>query len=163
MKELLKKRGVRVGLAVIGALVILLASFQAGIMVGLRKARFAYQWGENYHRTFGGPKEGFFGGRGEEFGGRDFMPSHGIFGKILKIDGAVVAIAGEDGVERSLVIGADTVLRHGRQAAALGDLAVDDRVVVLGGPDAQGRILAKFVRVFSKDESGHGFAPPSRR
>ena len=48
-------------LLAIAALVVLLFVFKTGVFVGYRKAEYSYRWGENYHRNFAGPREGFFG------------------------------------------------------------------------------------------------------
>jgi len=140
-------------LVAIGSLIVLLLVFGAGEFVGYRKARFSYSWGENYHRNFGGPRGGFFEwGRmpmsmmGPPSG--DFIEGHGVFGSILKIDASTLLIKGEDNVERSVIVSDKTVITRGRSPMALGDLKVDDRVTVIGSPNAQGQIEAKFIRVF---------------
>ncbi|MBI4457942.1 hypothetical protein HY633_03190 [Candidatus Uhrbacteria bacterium] len=150
MNPVFKNAKIRAALAVFGGVILLLAAFQAGIHVGYRKAGFAYQWGENYHRVFGGPGDGFM--REARGRGPDFMAAHGIFGTILKVDGDEIVIAGQDGVERTVVVDAATEIRGGRERFAAAALVADERVVVIGEPDGSGRLLAKFMRVFPKDE-----------
>jgi len=89
-------KGILIG---IGAVIIFLFIFRLGMTVGFKKADFSYKWGENYHQNFAGPKRGFFrelGGMGD----RDFIGAHGIFGKVLKIEGSEMVISGQDNAEK---------------------------------------------------------------
>jgi len=137
-------------LVVLGVAVIVLAIFGAGMMAGFRKAQFSYQWGDNYHRMFGGPKQGWMppppGGPG--FRGEDFINANGVVGMVIKTDTTSLFIKGVDDVEKNVVVGADTVIRRGRETIQLGDLKTDDRVVILGAPSSTGQIEAKLIRVF---------------
>ena len=130
-------------LAGIGAVIVLLLVFGAGVAVGLQKASFSYRWGENYQRNFGGPRGGFLGMPMD----RDFINGHGIAGSVLKIDGATLVIKGEDNVERTIVTSDKTIVRNRDETVQAADLKVDDRVVVIGSPNSQGQIEAKFIRV----------------
>ena len=132
-------------LAVTAALVALLLIFQLGVLVGFRKARFSYRWGENYQRNFAGPRGGFIR-RG--FGDRGFINAHGVFGQILKIDENVLVLKGRDGVEQLVLVGERTGIEHGRQRILFSELRVDDSLVVIGRPNEQGQIEAKFIRLF---------------
>lgn len=133
---------------VLFGLALLAGTFGLGLAVGYHKARFSYAWGENYHRNFGGPKGGFFGGDFlDGFSGRDLIDAHGVFGQIAKIDGSTLIIKGRDNVEKIVLVQDDTSIMSFRDAIKLADLKIDDNVMVIGEPDDQGRITAKFIRL----------------
>lgn len=132
--------GILAGLLV---LALMFLSFQMGQMVGFRKAKFSLDWGNNYHRNFGGPPRGFM----NEMEGPEFMPGSGTFGQIIKIDGNNLLIRDKDGTERSLLLHEETSIRKFRDDIKSSDLKIDDLVVVIGSPSSSGQIEAKFIRV----------------
>jgi hypothetical protein len=135
-------------LVAIGALSVLLFVFKAGEFVGYGKANFSYRWGENYHRNFAGPRNGFLGNFGRGFGDKDFINAHGTFGTIIKIDGSTLVVKGRDDVEKIILISDQTIITRRRETIKSNDLKVDDRVVIIGSPNEQGQIEAKLIRVF---------------
>ena len=129
-------------LIIIGVIVFLLI-FNLGMIIGFRKANFSYKWGENYHQNFAGPQGGFF----RDFGGRDFIEPHGVFGQIIKIDNATLIIKSPDNVEKTVIAKDDTVIERFRETIKLTDLKIDDQIVVIGEPNTSGQIEAKFIRI----------------
>jgi len=133
--------------------IILAVTFGLGAMVGYRKANFSYQWGENYHKNFGGPREGFMGrlmpGPIPGMMGDDFINPHGLAGSIIKIDGANIIVKGNDNVERTILLSGQTTIRNGRQDIKIGDLKVGDLIVTIGDPNSSGQIEAKLIRIFN--------------
>ncbi|MDD5341419.1 MAG: hypothetical protein PHC97_03205 [Patescibacteria group bacterium] len=127
----------------VAALIILLLVFKVGQNIGTRKANFSYQWGENYHKNFAGPKGGFL----NEFGNEDFIESHGVFGQILKNEGQSLVISGNDKAERIILVSRDTIVRHFRGDISPSELKISDFVVVIGEPNSIGQIAAKLIRV----------------
>ncbi len=130
--------------------IILAVTFGLGTMVGYRKAKFSYQWGDNYHKNFGGPRGGFMGRlpsplRFDE----DFINPHGLAGSIIKIDGANIIVKGNDNVEKTILLSDKTVIRNGRQDIKAGDLKVGDLIVTIGDPNSNGQIEAKLIRIFN--------------
>ncbi len=130
----------------LGGLIVLLTVFQLGVVVGFHKARFSYRWAENYHRTFGGPRAGLWG----DVEDHEFMDSHGLVGTVIKVDGTSVVVKGSDGLEKVISTTPATTLERGRQVVQLSDLKVDDKIVVLGSPQDDGSIAAKFIRIFDQ-------------
>ncbi len=128
----------------IGALILLLLVFQAGVFVGFRKAGFSFKWGDNYHRAFGGPRNGFL----RDFEGRDFISGHGTAGTIAKIDANSFVIKDQSGVEKIVNFDSSTSIKKGNVDVSFKDIKVDDRVVVIGTPKDDGSIEAKIIRVF---------------
>jgi len=127
----------------VGAVVITLLIFQAGIFVGYHKAGFSYRMGDNYYRAFGGERGGFMGMHQDRY----FMNAHGVVGKIIKIDSQSIIVTGSDNVEKVVVTDDDTIIRHLRDSLAFADLKVGQNIVIIGSPDDKGQIVAKLIRL----------------
>ena len=127
----------------IAGLIILLLGFMAGMTVGFRKAGFSYRWGENYYRSFSGPRPEF----PMNMAGRDFLMGHGVLGSIIKIASSTLVIQGSDNVENVILVGKDTKIMRFREVISINDLKVNDNVVVIGSPNDNGQIEAKLIRV----------------
>ena len=143
----MRSKAVVIVALVIFALALLIGTFSVGLAIGYHKARFSYSWGENYHRNFGGPKNGFMGDMLRGFAGRDLIDAHGTSGQIVKIDGSTLVIKGRDNVEKIVLVKGDTAIMRLRNPVAVSDLQVNENVVVIGQPNPQGQIEAKFIRV----------------
>ncbi len=117
--------------------------FGVGVFVGQKRAEFSFEWAENYHHNFGGPKQGLF----NNFPAMDFTNSHGVFGPIINIDANTIIIKDQNAVEKTVVISSDTVIRNNSGILKLSRLTLSDTVVVIGSPNSQGQIDAKFIRV----------------
>ena len=122
---------------------LIIGAFGAGVFVGQERARFSFEWAENYHRMFGGPNQGFLGNMPQ----MDFINGHGIFGEVIAIDGAQITIKGQDDVEKTVVLVPKATIRDNVGNITLADLKVGDMVVVIGAPNAAGQIEAQFIRV----------------
>jgi hypothetical protein len=144
--KFLKSKIIIVVIITLFGLALLVGIFSIGMAVGYRKARFSYAWGENYHRNFGGPREGFLGNI-RDFGGGDFIEGHGAFGQIVKVDNQMIILKGRDNIERIILVKDDTSLERFRDSISLDDLKADDYIIVLGSPNDLGQIEAKFIRV----------------
>jgi len=134
-------------LGVAGVLALLVV-FKAGMVVGVRKADFSCRWSDNYHRNFGGPRNGFLPG----FGDRDFIDANGTAGQVIKIEGANIVIRGRDDVEKVVVVDRATAIKRFRDTVTIGDLKVNDMIVVIGEPNDAGQIEAKLIRVLPPPE-----------
>lgn len=132
----------------IAAIIILLFVFKIGIIVGARKANFSRQWSDNYHRNFGGPKEGFLKGF-ENFKDRNFIEANGAFGQIIKIDvsSSTLAIKGRNDIEKIILIKNNTTIKRFQNTIGLNDLKIDDNIVIIGEPNNAGQIEARFIRL----------------
>lgn len=132
--------------------IVLVVTFGLGTMVGYRKANFSYQWGENYHKNFGGPRSGFM--RDLPLGmpmmlSDDFISPHGLTGSIIKVEGNNIIVKGNDNVEKTILLSDKTVIRNGRQNINPEDLKVGDLIVTIGDPNSNGQIDAKLIRIFN--------------
>ena len=145
--EFLKSKKIAVLIAFLFCLAVLVGTFSVGVAVGYRKAKFSYAWGENYHRNFGGPRGGFLRNFSQDFMGKDFIGAHGTFGQIIEVKDSELAVRGKDGVEQIVKISVDTDIRRFQDSIQTGDLKTDEFIVVIGEPNDQGQIEAKFIRV----------------
>jgi hypothetical protein len=131
---------------ILGILIITSVIFQAGVFVGFHKASFGRDWGENYERNFGMMRGLNFPPRGM-MDQENFPNAHGAVGKIIKIETSSIIVADKDGTEKVILIKDDTNIRSVKTDIKIGDLKMDDFVVVIGSPNTQGQIEAKFIRV----------------
>jgi len=150
--RILQSRKFIIAVGALFGLALLVGVFIGGVALGLRKARFSNDWSDNYQRNFVGPRGGPLGVmRG--WGGYDFMDAHGTAGTIIKIvagasaDQAILTIKDANNTEKSVVANVQTTIQQFRQTIKLTDLKDGVNVVVIGEPDNQGQIEAKFIRL----------------
>lgn len=148
---------IKVILMCLVGLIVALAVFSAGMFVGFHKAKFSYQWGDNYQRIFGMPREmQNKQSRGMEprgpmriFGDEGFINPNSAAGTVIKTDTSTLFIKGDDNVERNIIVNSSTVIMQGHSQLKLSDLRTDDKVVILGSPSSTGQVEAKLIRVFN--------------
>ncbi len=144
-KDILK--WIIIGLA---GFVIIVLIFTAGMLIGGMKARFSYSWAESYHKSFAGPKAGFFGDwRKLPLPPGDFIEGHGTFGQIIKIEGNTLIVKGREDMEKIVIITEKTIIQSGRKDIKVSDLKMDDQIVIIGSPNEEGQIEAKLIRIFN--------------
>jgi hypothetical protein len=128
---------------IIGILIliaVIFGIFQAGVFVGFQKASFLFKYGDNYYRTFGE--------RGNMPPFRDEMAGgHGVIGKIVRINLPTIVVMGPDNIEKIIVTTASTTVHQFREAFPLNKLTADQFITVLGYPNEQGQIVARFIRL----------------
>ena len=120
---------------------VLLVVFGLGVNVGYRKAVFASRSGENYYHNF-------LGTAPNGFSGPMPMNPHGIAGMIFDISSTTLSVRDPQGNEESVVVSGDTIIRETNETVSVSELAVGDQVAVIGEPNDQGQIRARFIRVF---------------
>lgn len=128
------------------ALLLLLALvFWIGTAVGYRKAEFSYRFSDNYFQAFGGNRANLtmMGLNRQDA----LVSGRGTVGKVLNASLPTILVSDRDGTEKSVLITNETVVRSARMDIASSSIKADDFVVVIGSPDATGRIIATFVRV----------------
>ena len=125
----------------VGIVVAVLLIFSAGVSVGFRKASFGRAWGDNYEQNFGMRPMPPFGGE------NNFPNAHGAAGKIIKIELPTVIVQDQDKTEKVVLIKDDTKIQKMRDNIVSTDLKLDDFIVVIGSPNNQGQIEAKFIRI----------------
>lgn len=132
-------RAVKIAGLACASLLLALLVFQAGIMVGYRKAVFSRQLGNNFYRAFEGPSPK--GDKGPIPGG------HGSAGFIASIASSTIVVVGPDGIEKMVSIGTTTDIRRFRDVISAGDLKTGEFVVAIGNPGEDGVISARAIRV----------------
>ena len=121
----------------------MLAIFEAGVAVGVRKASFADRMGGAYFKVFGSAKPSF-----GDIDQDDFPSSHGVVGTIIKIDPPYAFIQGPNNTERTIRLGSSTTILKYRNSIAANGLSQGDSIVVIGSPDASSSDMdADFIRV----------------
>ena len=141
--KIFQSKAFKIVLIIVVLSIFLLLGFQLGLMVGFKKASFSYQWGDNYHRNFAGPRNGFLG----NFDRNDFMDAHGVIGQIVKIDPSTIIIKDHDNLEKIVLVNDKTIINRFRENIKLSDLKIDDVVVIIGDPNNSGQIAAKLIRL----------------
>ena len=147
--EIFFSKGFKIGIAITGFAVFVLLILQLGMMIGFQKANFSYKWENNYPKNFMMPREFPMGEPGLQ---PKFMNSHGIAGDIIKINETSLVIKDVDTLEKVILIDKNTSIRKTRDNMNIGDLRVDDKVVVIGNPNELGEIEAKLIRVMPEIE-----------
>ncbi len=142
MLEFFKSRGFLAATVVVFMLALVSGSFAVGAMVGYRKASFSYEWGQNYHLNFGGPRDGFM--RGVQ--GDEFIGSHGLFGRVVAVNGDEITLSSRD-AEQIIVVSDKTDIRQFREVVSRDQIRVGDTITVLGNPADGGKINAEFIRI----------------
>lgn len=129
-------------LIVLASMVILVFVFSLGVFVGHEKARFSRAWGENYYRNIMGP-----GGPAMMDFNRPGLNAHGGLGQIIKIQGNNLIIRDQANMEKTILITDKTLIIKNDRNIKAADLKVDDKIVGVGGPNDQGQIEPKLIRV----------------
>lgn len=126
----------------IGAVILALIIFSAGVKVGFHKSSFGRDWGEHYNENFG------MGRRSEKMGMMNYFPNaHGTTGKILKLEIPNILVQDKDNTEKVVATDDDTKIQKGSESITIADLKIDDFIVVIGTPNNKGQIEAKLIRV----------------
>lgn len=147
-------KGIAIG---IGVLLILSVGFKMGLIIGAKKADFSCRWSDNYHRNFGGPNGGMMMG----FKDREFIDANGTVGQIIQMTSSSLIVKGVNDVEKIILITDKTNIQRFRDTIKITDLMVNDNVIVIGEPNNDGQIEAKFVRVMpAMSEVGQQMMPP---
>lgn len=133
---------------ILGIIIVISLIFQAGFFVGFKKASFGRDWNNNYTDNFGPSRRGPFMMEGGFGNSKDLPNSHGAIGRIIKIElPTVIVLDDKDKVEKVILIDDNTEIRRMRDRVSKEDLRVDNFIVVIGAPNAQGQIEAKLIRL----------------
>lgn len=115
---------------IIGIIIVALSILFIGISIGARRARFAGDFRNNFERNIKGPTS-----------------IHGAVGQILSVNLPQIIITGPDNLEKTVLLATSTVVRQFQQNIQNSVLKVGDLITVIGDPNANGQIEAKFIRV----------------
>jgi len=123
-------------------LIIILLTFKAGMSIGLRKADFSGNWGENYHQNFAGPKGGFM----QDMWQDEYLEANGAFGQIIKIENNNLIVKNKSNIEKIILVTENTIIKNLKNDIKIENLNIDDFIVVIGEPNNDGQIEAKLIR-----------------
>lgn len=150
-------REIKALIATISALALAAVIFFAGMVVGRLQDRFVIRRVTGESMLMGGSSSTMMPspyatpgmlGQGNSNGGKFFFAnSNGIKGTITSVSGNNVSIKGANGTSESITITPDTIIKNGSQDITISDLKKGDQATVIGDPDAQGGITAKFIGV----------------
>ena len=130
-------------LLIIGVVLLVIVSFQAGMFVGFKKASFSFKTGENYFREMNGKRDDSMMGirRG------DFQNMHGAIGQIIKISPDSIIVLDKDQKEKIITVSTSTLIKKFNEDIKISDLKVNDFITVIGSPDDNTSVGAKLIRV----------------
>lgn len=129
----------RVAAGAIVALLLATLIFHAGVVVGSHRG----QWGR--HDADRGFRSPFLPG-GFEMPHGFIQNGHGAVGTISALSLPTFTMQTREGTDQTILVGTSTIIRAMGTSSA-SSLSVGNKIVVLGEPDAQGRIDAKLIRV----------------
>jgi hypothetical protein len=115
----------------VGALLVLCVLLGAGI--------FVVRW--NSQRA--GRPVGLFR---QMFG---LVSGHGAAGAIQSIDNQTITLQLRDGTMQTVSVSKDTRIEKSGKRITLQELKAEDRITVIGSPDSQGHIAARWIRVLT--------------
>ncbi len=143
LEKIVESKSFKTVIVITVVIAVLAFIFQAGVFVGFHKASFLFKSGDNFYRVYGerGPGS-MMSGRNDEFSG-----GHGVIGKIVKVNLPTLVVLGPDNIEKVIVTDASTTVRVARDSSDLDKLVLDQFITVLGSPNDQGQIVAKFIRI----------------
>lgn len=121
-------------------------AFGFGVLVGSHAATFRARFGENYIRNFYGQMPP--PGGGPVFVTQGPPNTHGVIGKVVDVSTSTLSVVDADGEEVSVAVPTSTSIEEGGAAVAIGAIQPGDMVAVIGAPNGEGQIAARFIRAF---------------
>ncbi len=74
---------------------------------------------------------------------------HGAIGAVQGIANQTISIRLGDGTSQTVVVNKDTRIEKNHKVITIADLALNDQITVIGTPDSQGQIIARWIHVLS--------------
>lgn len=143
IQRIFRARSFQKALIVVGVLFLFVIVFEAGILVGFKKAKFSSLLGDNYYRAFERKEEKSMR---KVFGDR-LPTSHGSAGQVIKISNDSFIVEDREGIEKTIVFGPNTLIKKSKDSLATSSLSQGDFVVVIGTPNDNSEIKAELIRV----------------
>jgi hypothetical protein len=92
------------------------------------------------------------GGMMRDFEGSDFRNGHGLSGTVISVDGNNLVIKDRNNKENTVTVNDQTLIKSGQNDLQVGDLKVNDQVVIMGNPGDNGVVNANLIRVFASNQ-----------
>ncbi len=145
MNDFFKLPKTKTLLSILCGVFLALIVFGLGITVGYRRAIFSSEFGaQYYHELYGDP----FGRPMTKVLANGQLTTHGVAGEVIDVGSSTIFVKDPSGNEESVFISTDTPIREMNQEILANDILIGDGVTVIGEPDANGQVDARFVRVF---------------
>jgi len=148
--DFLKLPKTKTFLWVLCGILVILVAFGLGLAVGYRRAIFASEFGAHYYRGMYGDPSGqpFIG-----LMGVGPTTVHGVSGEVIDVSSGTISVREVDGNEESVLVSSHTPIREMNNDISAQDIEPYDQIVVIGQPDANGEVEARFIRVFEASSS----------
>ena len=150
MSNFLESKIVRTILWMLGGLIVLVVVFGLGISVGYGRAGFASGFDQNYYRNFyGAPPGGPVGLVSPPMS----AVTHGVVGTVIDLGTSTISVENQQGNEQSVAVSSSTDIRNGNGNVMIGDVVVGDQIAVIGEPNSEGQVDARFIRILRTSSS----------
>ncbi len=150
MNDFFKPPKTKTLLWILTGLLGILIVFGLGITVGYRRAIFSSDFGATYyHEMYGTP----FGKPTVMVMSNGPMAMHGVAGQVIDVDSSTILVQDPNGAEEAVFVASGTTIREMNQDIAPSGIVVGDGVTVIGEPDTNGQVEARFIRVFEVNSS----------
>lgn len=150
IRNIYRSKQLPITLYAIGALIVLLVVLRIGIFIGFRQAAFSHRaFGERGHMPFS---------RFDD----EFPQTHGGVGKITSVNLPSLTLQTPDGSEKIVLISGSTTIRRSGGEIRPQDLKTDDAAIILGFPDEEGVIEARFIRILPATRDSRQTATSAR-
>ena len=126
--------------------------FHMGEEFGYRKAEIMDHMSGGYNKAFGPRDSRRNGPMGYLFD--DQTGTHGVAGKIISVTAEKILVEGNEGIEKTIIIDKDTLIKKQRETVLPETLKANDFIVVIGSPDTNGQIKAKIIRIVPPPPTG---------
>jgi hypothetical protein len=160
MNNLLESKVVRTVIWVLGGLIVIFLAFGLGVRVGEGRVGFAKGLDANYFQDF--PGIVVRGGQVSvavpaNIRASGMMPVpvvvHGLAGTVLAVAPPIIAVQDGQNNEQSVMVATGTIIREYDGTIMVSGITVGDQVAVIGSPNADGQVVARFIRVFPASSS----------
>jgi hypothetical protein len=131
---------------IIAGFIMLIGAFTLGIRVGFHEAHFTETWEKGYSANFGVPGDMPIKRSPQD----PFLNAYGISGTILTVNGNNLTLKDSDNTEKVVVMSAGTSIRLNFSTLKPADLKTNQSIIVIGQPNEQGQIDAKFIRILNQ-------------
>ncbi len=143
-KNIISSKKVRLTASVIGALILALLIFHAGVVFGSHRNSFGSPSGRpDMGRGFRPP---FMPG-GFEMPRGFISSSHGAVGAITEITLPTFTMETREGTSQTIFISTSTIIRNIDDSTNTSALSIGNQIIVLGDANNEGRIDAKLIRI----------------
>lgn len=134
---------------VCGVIALLLIGFISGRASERGSVRHALLWQNNYRANFFDDfgSRNMRGGMMNNFASMP-MRSHGFLGTVISVSDENISVQSNDGIEQSVQITDQTIIRRNRDKVEITDLKNGERVAIFGQPNNKGQVAAVLIRIF---------------